>query len=470
VALRQSELPAAKAAFQEALSASRACSLAHAGLGHVARAAWAATPRPRPATTSRRPARSPPATPPVDEAQFFHQEGVRYQGLASRSKKPEYFRQARQCFARAMAKDLLGSLPALERARLAAEWSSFDVAVTLADRAVQGDPTLRDAYELLGFLYARDLPTQRDEKTGRPDKLRDPARAQKIFDEAIAVARTPEDAADARYGRALPSWPWPGRAPGPRTPRVVSAREDLLAASRTIPKNFREALPRRISQAIAYLELLADVSKQLGAVDGEKEAREQVAEVRKAAEEAAKAELREGQTLRDRLNYSEAIKRFDRAIELYPEFSAAYYERGTCYLKIGNFVPGILDFSRALELDPRIADQVYNKVYQISYVVDLNRVITELNKIVSDHPNVSYVIFLRGFFYVAKTEFKKFEREDLDRASPTSTAAWSSTPSTSRRCSTAASCSTRWPASSRRRTSRGARPATTRPWPTTPPR
>jgi tetratricopeptide (TPR) repeat protein len=48
-------------------------------------------------------------------------------------------------------------------------------------------------------------------------------------------------------------------------------------------------------------------------------------------------------------------------------------------------------------------------------VVDLNRVITELNKIVSDHPDVSYVIFLRGFFYVAKTEFKKFEQSDLDQ-------------------------------------------------------
>ena len=118
--------------------------------------------------------------------------------------------------------------------------------------------------------------------------------------------------------------------------------------------------------------------------------------------------------LRDRLNCSEAIKHFDRAIELDPLFDEAFYDRGTCYLKIGNFVPGILDFSRALELNPRIADQVYNKVYQISYVVDLNRVITELNKIVSDHPNVSYVVFLRGFFYVAKTEFKQVSRDDLD--------------------------------------------------------
>ena len=47
-------------------------------------------------------------------------------------------------------------------------------------------------------------------------------------------------------------------------------------------------------------------------------------------------------------------------------------------------------------------------------MVDLNRVITELNKIVSDHPSVSYVVFLRGFFYVAKTEFKQVNREDLE--------------------------------------------------------
>jgi len=96
------------------------------------------------------------------------------------------------------------------------------------------------------------------------------------------------------------------------------------------------------------------------------------------------------------------------------EPAVAYYDRGTCYLKIGNFVPGILDFSRALEINPRWADQFYNRVYQVSYVVDLNRVITELNRVVSDHPDIAHVVFLRGFFYVAKTEFKQFDRSDLE--------------------------------------------------------
>src|SRR4029077_10296583 len=107
-----------------------------------------------------------------------------------------------------------------------------------------------------------------------------------------------------------------------------------------------------------------------------------------------------GKALRDKRHYTDAISKFDRAIALDPELADAFYDRGTCYLKIGNFVPGILDFSRALELNPRFADQFFNRVYQVKSGVDLNRVITELDKIVADHPDRSYVIFLRGFFYV----------------------------------------------------------------------
>jgi tetratricopeptide (TPR) repeat protein len=162
-------------------------------------------------------------------------------------------------------------------------------------------------------------------------------------------------------------------------------------------------------------------------VEGAKAARERAAQVRHEAKYVAGGVLdaqghdvnkdsvhNAGKTLRDKRNYTDAISKFDRAIALDPELAEAFYDRGTCYLKIGNFVPGILDFSRALELNPRFADQFYNKVYQVSYVVDLNRVITELNKIVADHPDVSYVIFLRGFFYVAKTEFKRYEKPDLE--------------------------------------------------------
>jgi serine/threonine protein kinase/Tfp pilus assembly protein PilF len=414
-ALAKTELDAASKAFGAALRADPRSAAAQAGLALVAlgrkddEAAAEAFGEARElmAQTAGQPG-------------YFHAEGIRFQGLAERSKKPEYYKQARQAYARALVGNRLHSLALFRRAKLAADWKAYDVAVALAGEAVAVDPFLREAYELRGMLFTRTLPAERNPETKRPKHLRDYARGRKEFDRAIEVAADRMAACDAFYGRALAVLAAAGlpegEGAGPPADKapVEQARKDLEVAIKAIPTDFRAAEPHRINQAIAYLELFARVHRLLGDEAGAAKAVERVKAVEEKAREAARQELLEGRALRDRLNYSEAIKHFDRAIELNDEFSEAYYDRGTCYLKIGNFVPGILDFSRALELDPRIADQVYNKVYQISYVVDLNRVITELNKIVSDHPDESHVVFLRGFFYVAKTEFKQVSQTDLE--------------------------------------------------------
>lgn len=134
-----------------------------------------------------------------------------------------------------------------------------------------------------------------------------------------------------------------------------------------------------------------------------------------AIPEAAREAFADARTLRDRLNYTDAIAGFDVAIELAPGYADAFYERGICYLKIGQFMPGILDFSRALELNPRRASEVYTKVYQISYVVDLDRVVRELDKHVEAQPKAAHVVFMRGFFHVAKVEYKQAGVEDVQR-------------------------------------------------------
>lgn len=325
------------------------------------------------------------------------------------------FQQARTAYARALQRNPFHALAALGRARLCRDWGAFDPAVRLAATATGLDPFYREAYELTGFLFARDLPEAPNQATGRPVNVRDAARGAAAFDKALEVATGDAVPADAHFGRALAIL---AQVPADAVddPRIAAAKQDLEQALTAVPKpgEFRSAEPRQIKAAIDYIRLYVSVHERVGDAAGAEAARQQLAAVREGAVQAAQAELKEGEDLRDALDYAAAIRHFDRAIELDPEFSKAYYERGTCYLKIGNFVPGILDFSRALELDPRIADQVYNKVYQISCVVDLNRVITELNKIVGEHPDVSYVVFLRGFFYVAKTEFKQVEREDLD--------------------------------------------------------
>ncbi|MEZ0230586.1 MAG: tetratricopeptide repeat protein, partial [Planctomycetota bacterium] len=341
---------------------------------------------------------------------------------------------------------------------LAASWKAWDLAIADATQAIAVDPYLKEAFELRGFLQGRDLPEVRDEKLDRPRALRDRKAAVEDFTKALDIAGQPdgtsgttEEKALARYGRALARTglyaPPENVDTLPATPTVDkealdAAKLDVEEAIKSIPRDLRrwiedEKTPTdRIRMAAEFHDLAGRILENPGnSADGRgggdpeggKAAHGRATEVRKEAKFVAggvrdaqdrdvngNSVHNQGKALRDKRNYTDAIAKFDRAIALDPELADAFYDRGTCYLKIGNFVPGILDFSRALELNPRFADQFYNKVYQVSYVVDLNRVITELNKIVADHPDVSYVIFLRGFFYVAKTEFKRYDKADLD--------------------------------------------------------
>lgn len=388
--------------FLQALKADKGCALAKAGQAHLVLQA-----DPKQAREVFAKARELQQQARGTSG-FFFEEGLRLKNLAQRSKKPEYYKRARFAFTQARTRNPLHALASYEEARLCAEWGAFDAAVACAEEAVAADPCFREGYELLGMLLARDLPTQRDAQTLRPGTVRDPLRAKEVFERALAVAAT-EDLAEAHYGRALALIAL--ASVGERS-LLQEARADLEAAVRLTPLDLKQP-GDNLNRAQTYVRAQAQVYESLEDKLGEAKALARLDEIKTLSQEAARSELLAGRDFRDRLNYSAAIRRFDRAAELDPASYEAIYERGTCYLKIGNFVPGILDFSRALELNPRIVDEVYNKVYQICYVVDLNRVITELNKIVADHPK-SYVVFLRGFFYVAKLEFKRVAREDIE--------------------------------------------------------
>ena len=346
-----------------------------------------------------------------DEAGFFFAEGSRHADNARRSKGTEHYARARRAFARARVSNPLHARSYLEEGRLCADWTAWDAALECLEAALRCDPFLWEAHHLRGLLLSRDLPLQRNSLSQRPAQLRDVPQGRRSFDEALAIAPQGQRA-EAHYGRALASIALAGQG---QRDQLQVAWSDLEAALAEVPQDLSQAEPEVFVRARTYLRAQAQVADALqdGARQTQLSARLAAVEAQAAA--ALAGEIQAGEDLRDNLNYSMAIKRFDQAIALDPKSSKAIFARGTCYLKIGNFVPGILDFSRALELDPRIADQVYNKVYQISYVVDLNRVITEMNKIVADHPKVSHVVFLRGFFYVAYTEFKQASDDILLR-------------------------------------------------------
>ena len=65
-------------------------------------------------------------------------------------------------------------------------------------------------------------------------------------------------------------------------------------------------------------------------------------------------------------DYQEAIKDFDRAIELDPKLAGAYWGRGKTYHELGDYQEAIKDFDRAIELDPKLGGAYWSrgKTYQ----------------------------------------------------------------------------------------------------------
>ena len=53
--------------------------------------------------------------------------------------------------------------------------------------------------------------------------------------------------------------------------------------------------------------------------------------------------------------YTEAIVEFTMAIELNPRFGMAYYNRGMAYQRQSNYTQAISDYTRAIEINPNDA-------------------------------------------------------------------------------------------------------------------
>jgi tetratricopeptide (TPR) repeat protein len=60
-------------------------------------------------------------------------------------------------------------------------------------------------------------------------------------------------------------------------------------------------------------------------------------------------------------DYQQAIKDFDRAIELDPKLAEAYWGRGKTYHGLGDYQQAIKDFDRAIELDPKLAEAYWDR-------------------------------------------------------------------------------------------------------------
>ena len=84
----------------------------------------------------------------------------------------------------------------------------------------------------------------------------------------------------------------------------------------------------------------------------------------------------------DKENYNQAIKDYDKAIELKPNYAYAYNNRGIAYNKKGNYDQAIKDYDEAISLNPNYADACNNRenVYDNFKLPSMNEVEALINK------------------------------------------------------------------------------------------
>lgn len=189
---------------------------------------------------------------------------------------------------------------------------------------------------------------------------------------------------------------------------IKDALKDIDEAKLMLPKKYTQF--ENFEQHLITESLLRDIYTMTGNPDIA-ESKKRLKELKGIGRRMSEKFNREGQAHQDKRRYSESIQAFETALKYSSESASAHYHCGLSYLKIGNFIPGIEHFALALEYDPRYADQFYNKIYQVSYVVDLKRIIEEMDKLVDENPKSSTMYFLRAFFYLAQTEFKASNSE-----------------------------------------------------------
>jgi len=101
-------------------------------------------------------------------------------------------------------------------------------------------------------------------------------------------------------------------------------------------------------------------------------------------------------------NYQEAIKNYDKAIELDPKFESAYYMRGVAYCGLHNYREAIKHYNKAIELDPENPLYYSVRAWAYGHVGNYEEAMKDCNKAIELDPKspiLTFVYSSRGYIY-----------------------------------------------------------------------
>lgn len=114
-------------------------------------------------------------------------------------------------------------------------------------------------------------------------------------------------------------------------------------------------------------------------------------------------------------DHDTAVTEYTRAIELEPNYAAAYNNRGNSYAKQKQYERAIQDYDKAIELDPNYAYAYNNRGISNAKLEQYERAIQDYGKAIELDPNDASAYYNRGNSY-AKLEQHERAIQDFDKA------------------------------------------------------
>lgn len=124
---------------------------------------------------------------------------------------------------------------------------------------------------------------------------------------------------------------------------------------------------------------------------------------------------RQGRVKYDNYDYNEAIKNFDKAIELDPNDWIAYKFRGITNDELGKYQEAIKDYDKIIELNPKNSIAYNNRGYAKNNCGKYEEAIKDFDMTIELNPKHSTVYSNRGY---AKAKLEKYEEaiKDFEKA------------------------------------------------------
>ena len=120
----------------------------------------------------------------------------------------------------------------------------------------------------------------------------------------------------------------------------------------------------------------------------------------------AEKEFQEGMKLMGPGKYEEAIKHFDRALQIYSQLPDAYLERGNAHRTLGDMEGAVADFQAALDLNSQLAPAQNGLGMIYLERKDINKALEAFTKSIGISPTVD-AYYQRGQIFEARGDHQK---------------------------------------------------------------